>query len=836
MSGIHNVGQETVPNSIPHEHKNGSLPPTNNPKCQQENNHKSSIVGYGSPEDKSLWIRGRFYRLNPVVCSFAMTIIIIFIVWAMVNPNEAKEEFGSWKAWVGHNFTWLYIGSQDAWFVFIIVVYMYYGNIKLGPDDSKPEYNNVSWFTMLFACGVSTGLFFYGVAECVYHYTGKNRYSADPTMPDNKLAQEAILVTLYHWGFHGWVVYTIVGLLISLMAHRVGLPLTMKSCFYPLIGDQIFGWPGDLVDTVSIIATLFGVCTSLGLGTIQINEGLKILNPEIPINSTVQVIIIWCITSVATVSVLTGVKYGIRRISEICFVGGLVVLFITFAMDNTTYLLNLYVQSFGYYFQYIVQIGFHCDAFEQLGPSNGAEDRDRFLPVGVASTDGPAEWMNGWTIFYWGWWIAWCPFVGMFIAKISHGRTVSEFIMGTMTAPVAFVFIWLCTFGGCGIRMEREAAGAGLCCHNMQMDLLKNLTLETPESIINLPDLCKDGDCNPCTTTLLQNATTYEQLLGEVNSIGEAYWGVSMADRSLTRLSCNNLQRMWFDLMQSYSDLGPFLSVFSLISLILYFVTSSDSGSLVIDCLSSNGHPEPPRLQRFVWAIIEGLAATALLVSGGSKALNALQAVSIATGLIYTILMCVACVALWRALAVVSGEIFPEEEPKFSVQLLEPLMAAPYKEVCSNPSKMGEKFVQFLANFVIAPLSVGKAAGRVFSPSHRWPVTAILGMFLTMFVAFHIFQLAFDGAWALAWVFYISFGAITAAVRSEVRNVLSIRGSLLEDFILSLVIYPAVALQMDITLMERKEVPVTPGRNLKNNMDMQGDVNKAMDCNNADNL
>jgi len=367
------------------------------------------------------------------------------------------------------------------------------------------------------------------------------------------------------------------------------------------------------------------------------------------------------------------------------------------------------------------------------------------------------------------------------------------------------------------------------------MTLLKNMSME---SVINLPEICVGGDCNPCTQSLTADFTgrNYSSLLDNVTSVGETYWGVSTPDRSLTRLSCNNLQRMWFDLMQSYSDLGPFLSVFSLISLILYFVTSSDSGSLVIDCLSSNGHPEPPRLQRFVWAIIEGLAATALLVSGGSKALNALQAVSIATGLIYTILMCVACVALWRALAVVSGERDPTEEANFSVRLLEPLLAEPYKEVGQNLSKTTSQFLQFLANIVIAPLSVGKAAGRVFSPGHRWPITAVLSIFLTLFVAFHIFELAFDGSWALAWVFYITFGAITGAVRAKVREVLEIRGSLLEDFILSLVLYPAVALQMDVSLMERRVVAVTPGRNLKTNMAMQGDVNKAMDINNADNL
>ena len=215
--------------------------------------------GYGGVEDRSTWVRIQpshknfqwaELSFNPVVTFVSLSIILAFALWAMILPDDANAEFADWKTWVGTNFTWLYIGSQDAWAVFIIIVYLSkYSNIKLGPDDSKPEYNDASWFSMLFACGVSTGLFFYGVAEPLYHYIGPNRYTADPTLPDNKLAQEAINITLYHWGLHGWVVYTIVGLILGLMAHRVGLPLTMKSCFYPLIGDKIFGWPGDLVSS-----------------------------------------------------------------------------------------------------------------------------------------------------------------------------------------------------------------------------------------------------------------------------------------------------------------------------------------------------------------------------------------------------------------------------------------------------------------------------------------------------------------------------------------------------------------------------------------------------------
>ena len=305
---------------------------------------------------------------NPVVTFVSLSIILAFSLWAMVMPEEASEEFAALKSWVGNNCSWLYICAADAWIIFMIIIYFSkYSNIKLGPDNSEPEYNDATWFSMLFACGIGPGLFFSGVAEPVYQYTGENRYTRDPTMPDNRLAQEAINITLYHYGFHAWAVYTTVGLLLALMAHKEGLPLTMKSCFYPLIGEKIFGWPGDMVDILSVFATLFGVCTSLGIGTLQINEGLHLINSDIPFSTKYQVLIIWTITFVSTGSVLTGVKYGIRRISEICFCFGLVLMFCVLFLDNTVFILNLYVQSMGYYFQNILQLSFHSDAFDQFG-------------------------------------------------------------------------------------------------------------------------------------------------------------------------------------------------------------------------------------------------------------------------------------------------------------------------------------------------------------------------------------------------------------------------------------------------------------------------------------
>jgi len=281
------------------------------------------------------------------------------------------------------------------------------------------------------------------------------------------------------------------------------------------------------------------------------------------------------------------------------------------------------------------------------------------------------------------------------------------------------------------------------------------------------------------------------------------WWGKTTVSRSLTRLSCRKTEEMWFDMMMSYGDLGNFLSGFSLISLILYFVTSSDSGSLVIDCLASNGHPEPPRLQRVIWALIEGLTATALLVAGGKQALTALQAMSIATGLIYTILMCIACLALWRALQVEGGDLDPNG-PAFDVDLLDPFFTDPFDEVVSKMSSTSKLFLQFLANLIIAPLTVAKTSSRVISASTFWPVLISLSIFLIMFVFLHLLQLAVDGSWALAWVFYIAFGSGVSIVRSRARVYLDIPGYPLEDLCVSLLLYPSVAMQMEISTQPGK--------------------------------
>lgn len=250
-------------------------------------------------------------------------------------------------------------------------------------------------------------------------------------------------ITIFHWGIHGWVAYTLLGVILGFLAHNKGMPMTMRSCFHPLLGDKIYGTFGDLIDILSVVCTMFGVCTSLGLGVIQLNRGFNIMNSSITIGRVSQVIIIWCITALATASVVSGIKLGIRRLSELCFAIGMFLWFVVFFHDDTWFFLNLIVQSIGYYLHGIVKLGFHTDAFAQLGD---APD-EKHAPT----------WMNDWTIFYWGWWIAWSPFVGIFIAKISKGRTIKEVILYTLTVPTMYVVLWFSVFGGAGLKIIQHS-------------------------------------------------------------------------------------------------------------------------------------------------------------------------------------------------------------------------------------------------------------------------------------------------------------------------------------------------------------------------------------------
>jgi len=387
-------------------------------------------------------IGSRLCYFNPVVSITSALLIWGFVIYAMVEQESAQTEIATWQQWVVDIWTWMYMGSQNIWIVVLLYVLYKYWNLKLGKEDEKPEFSDMTWFAMIFSCGVATGMWYY-TAEAMWHYEGYSgpRWMDNSMFNLNTRAEVAIMVTWFHWGLHGWIPYVTIGALLSLNSYRRGFPLAMRWTLYPLIGEFCYGIIGDMVEVLCILCTVFGVCTSLSLGAIQINKGLVRLDRQtyrgedfqcapgpgpcatdgatgIQMTQSAQTWIIFAVTVMATGSVVLGLGKGIKTLAAIAF--GLsvwLVLSILF-MDSTWYILNAITSSFGYLLWALPKISFHTDAWEMLGTAT--------MGMGGAPDDkgGKAGWMSAWTIFYWGWWISWGPFVGTFLARISRGRAL----------------------------------------------------------------------------------------------------------------------------------------------------------------------------------------------------------------------------------------------------------------------------------------------------------------------------------------------------------------------------------------------------------------------------
>ncbi len=488
-------------------------------------------------------------RINPPVFFTSSILTLLFVIFAAVFPDAAGTLFGAVQGWVTHSAGWFYVLAVAGFLVFVVVLALSeYGRIKLGPDHSEPDYSYGSWFAMLFSAGMGIGLMFFGVAEPVMHFVS-------PPVGDSETvaaARQAMRITFFHWGVHAWAIYAVVALALAYFAFRHDLPLTIRSALYPLIGDRIYGPIGHAVDIFAVLGTIFGVATSLGFGVIQVNAGLNYLF-DVPSTVMVQMLLIAGITAIATLSVALGLDSGIRRISELNVVLAVVLLAFVLVAGPTVFLLQTLVQNTGSYLSNLFSMTFNLYAYE------------------------PTGWIGGWTLFYWGWWIAWSPFVGMFIARVSRGRTIREFVVGVLLVPVGFTFMWMTFFGDTAIHM-----------------------------------------------ILMQG-------------IGELADAVA-ADTAVA-------------LFQFFEHL-PFSGITSLLATLLvitFFVTSSDSGSLVVDMLTSGGGDDSPVWQRVFWAVVEGVVAAALLLSGG---LGALQTATIASALPFTVVMILMCWGMVRALRI----------------------------------------------------------------------------------------------------------------------------------------------------------------------------------------
>lgn len=485
--------------------------------------------------------------INPPVFLISAFLISAFVIFGAAFPEAASSLFTAIQTDIVDAFGWFYLAAVAAFLVFVVALALSsYGQTKLGPDHSEPQYSNLTWFSMLFSAGMGIGLMFFGVAEPIMHFT------APPVGVAGTIdaAREAMKITFFHWGLHAWAIYAVVGLSLAYFSFRHNLPLTMRSALFPLIGERIYGPIGHAADIFAVLGTMFGIATSLGLGVLQINSGLAFLFGA-PESIMLQLSLIAGITLLATVSVVSGLDVGIRRLSELNLLLAVVLVLFVLIVGPTLFLLKAMVQNTGAYLSDVVNRSFNLYAYD------------------------PKGWIGGWTIFYWAWWIAWSPFVGMFIARISRGRTIREFVTGVLVVPVAFTFIWMTVFGNTAISLDMGVLQGGIS---------KAVSASVPTAL--------------------------------------------------------------FTLLQAL-PLTQIMSVVATLLVITFFVTSSDSGSLVIDTITSGGAANPPVWQRIFWALSEGVVAAILLAAGGLKAL---QTASIAAALPFAFVLLFVCYGLLKAL------------------------------------------------------------------------------------------------------------------------------------------------------------------------------------------
>ena len=497
---------------------------------------------------------------NPVFGISALA-IVTFTILTLIFQSTLGPFFVATRDFLTANLDWFFIIAGN---IFVLLcaalVLLPLGRVRLGGPDATPDYNYISWFSMLFAAGMGIGLMFYGVSEPLGNFTAAfegpitnvdgvrtDWAPLDGMAGDAEGARRlAMAATIFHWALHPWAIYAVVALSLALFAFNKGLPLTLRSVFYPILGDRIWGWPGHVVDILAILATLFGLATSLGIGAQQASAGLDFLF-GLPSTTGSMVVLIIVITAIATISVVAGMDKGVKRLSELNMGLALLLLLFVVVVGPTWQITTGFFKNLLAYVEYLPALS---------NPIGRTDDNFR----------------HGWTAFYWAWWISWSPFVGMFIARVSRGRTVREFIIAVLFIPSIVSTIWMTALGGTAISQ--------------------------------------------------------------------------VVDQGMTSVQSAVLELQLFEMLAGL-PLTPLTSLVGIVLVIVFFITSSDSGSLVIDTIGAGGKMNAPTPQRVFWATFEGLIAIALLLGGG---LAALQAMAVSTGFPFTIVLLGACFALVKGL------------------------------------------------------------------------------------------------------------------------------------------------------------------------------------------
>ena len=536
----------------------GTTPPASIPAPSGASNliDTDYVIGQDNIKGKFLFnldVHGKVFSISALA-------IVLFVVLTLALQSEVEPLFTAMRGWLTNNLAWFFLGSANIFVLLCLgLIVSPLGKVRLGGKEATADYSYTGWFSMLFAAGMGIGLMFYGVAEPMSHFSSalggtsvENGVRTDwaplgaAAGNAEAAASLSMAATIFHWGLHPWAIYAIVALALALFSFNKGLPLSIRSIFYPLLGERIWGWPGHVVDILAVFATLFGLATSLGLGAQQAAAGLDHLF-GISATDTTKVLLVVGITAIALCSVLAGLDKGVKRLSEINMVLAILLLLFIIVAGPTLAILTGFFDNLG---SYLVNLPALSNPF-------GRED---------------ANFSQGWTAFYWAWWISWSPFVGMFIARVSRGRTVREFLVAVLLVPSLVSVLWMTAFGGTA--------------------------------------------------------------LGQV--IGDGFTGVQDAALELKLF-----------VMLGELPLTQISSFVGIILVVVFFVTSSDSGSLVIDTITAGGKVNAPIPQRAFWAILQGVVAISLLLGGG---LVALQAMAVSTGLPFTVVLLVGCVAIVKGL------------------------------------------------------------------------------------------------------------------------------------------------------------------------------------------
>ncbi len=491
--------------------------------------------------------KNKYFDIDPWVFWPASVLIVFFIAVTLLVGEPMERVFASIQDNISEYGGWFFVLAVNVFLIFSLsIAFSKFGNIRLGGRTAKPEFKKASWFAMLFSAGMGIGILFWSVGEPVLHYVNPPSGTGETV----EAARKSMQFTFLHWGLHAWGIYALVGMSLAFFTFNKKLPLTISSVFHPLIGDGIHGKLGKSINVLAVVATLFGLATSLGLGVQQVSAGLNhLLGWSDTVN--MQVILIAVITMAATASVVAGLSHGVKRLSQLNIIIGAFFLLFMLIVGPSLFIFSSFVQNIGGYLQNFFELSFWTETYTQ------------------------SDWQKSWTVFYWAWWISWSPFVGMFIARISRGRTIREFILGVLIVPTILTFLWLSAFGGSALFLELNG---------------------------------------------LANITDAVQ---------------------------NNVATSLYVLMDQF-PIGAFTSVVGIILVTSFFVTSSDSGSLVIDSLTAGGKLDAPVAQRIFWALTEGGVAAVLLIGGG---LGALQTAAIITGLPFTLILMIMAYSLTKGLS-----------------------------------------------------------------------------------------------------------------------------------------------------------------------------------------